>query len=629
MKTLINGQDSGRVEILIVEDSPTQAKQLRDILERNGYVVIAVPNGVEALAQIDRKLPTLIISDVVMPAMNGYELCRRLKADERVRSIPVILLTSLNEPVDVVKGLECGADNFLFKPFDEKYLLARVAYVLANRHFHEMESPKMGIEIFFTGRKFFISSDRLQILNLLLSTYEAAVQKNLELSSARDELRTLNQQLEAKVRERTAALESEVAERKGAEERVEALNTALEQRVIERTAQLEAANADLIEARQEADRANRAKSEFLSRMSHELRTPMNAVLGFAQLLELDTLTPDQQNAVTHIIDGGRHLLDLINEVLDLSRIEAGKLRLLLEPIDLGEVLSETLQLVQPLAADRDIQLNPAPHSDFYIHADRQRLKQVLINLLSNAIKYNRLGGAVTIQCEEIEQRLRIVISDTGLGIPAQNITQLFAPFERLGTDQSTVEGTGLGLTVAKRLVEAMGGTIGVESVVDRGSSFWVEFSLIEGSVPRTVLIDDLHSQVESNGSDQTLTVLCIEDNVSNSELIERILSHRPAIKLIVARDGITGLNLAKEHIPAAILLDLNLPDVTGHEVLLRLKDDPWLKRVPVIMISADATPGQINRLLAAGAQGYLTKPLEVKRLLQVLDEMLQTEPSQT
>jgi signal transduction histidine kinase len=280
-------------------------------------------------------------------------------------------------------------------------------------------------------------------------------------------------------------------------------------------------------AEQEANRANAAKSEFLSRMSHELRTPMNAILGFAQLLEFDDLTADQRDGVAHILRGGRHLLELINEVLDISRIEAGELSLSTEPVEVTSALQETLDLVQPLAAARNVRLISLPCTSRYVMADRQRLKQVLINLVSNAIKYNRLEGSVTITCEASENHARIAITDTGIGIPAERIEQLFTPFQRLGAEHSAIEGTGLGLTVAKRLVEAMAGTIGVESTPGQGTTFWVEFLLTDSALAIAELPHE-DAAPEVLPHERTQKVLYIEDNLSNLRLIERLLERRPA-----------------------------------------------------------------------------------------------------
>jgi len=376
-----------------------------------------------------------------------------------------------------------------------------------------------------------------------------------------------------------------------------------------------------------AEAANQSKSEFLSRMSHELRTPLNAVLGFSQLLELDQLTPDQDQAVSQITRGGRHLLDLINEILDISQIETGKLTLSPEAVNVREVVAESVDLVRPLANERGVHLlgGELGACDQHVFADRQRIKQILLNLLGNGIKYNRDGGTVSISCSQpTPGRLRIQVTDTGPGIPKEQFGLLFTPFERLGAEQSTIEGTGIGLALSRRLAEVMGGTVDVESTIGRGSTFYVEFPIVEAPLQRVERLDELgaHPVVSTVDDAERPSVLHIEDNLSNIKLIERVLAQRPGMNLIPAMQGRLGLELARQHRPVLILLDLNLADVAGEDVLHMLRDDPSTAGIPVAIVSADAMPRQVQRMLAAGATAYLTKPIDVRELLDLVDKAL-------
>jgi signal transduction histidine kinase/CheY-like chemotaxis protein len=380
------------------------------------------------------------------------------------------------------------------------------------------------------------------------------------------------------------------------------------------------------QARLDAHRANRAKSVFLSRMSHELRTPLNAVLGFGQLLELDELSAEQRDSVEHIMKAGRYLLGLIDEVLDISRVESGELRLSFESVSLRDVVGEAVGMVWPLAMARVVRIDGlVAGGEEHVRADRQRLQEVVVNLLTNAVKYNREGGEVSVVCEAVSDgRLRLVVADTGIGIAEQDLARLFLPFERLGAEQSDVEGTGLGLTLTKQLVEAMGGEIGATSQTGVGSSFWVELPLAdapperpEETVPPAVAPAPISARAR--------TVLYVEDNLSNVELVERIVARRPEVTLVVAMQGRFALELAREHQPSLILLDLHLPDVSGEQVLRQLRADPGTSATPVVMLSADATSGQIQRLRANGATDYLTKPFDVARLLAVIDGTGSTE----
>jgi signal transduction histidine kinase/CheY-like chemotaxis protein len=373
-------------------------------------------------------------------------------------------------------------------------------------------------------------------------------------------------------------------------------------------------------AQLETERASRAKSDFLSRMSHDLRTPLNAILGFAQILQMDTLTPDQTEGVQQILRGGGHLLDLINEVLDIARIEVGQLSLSPEPVPVEEVVTHVVSLVRPLATRRRITItNDQDAEGLHVRADRQRLNQILVNLVSNAVKYNRDGGTVHVSWLCRDDLVRILVRDTGPGIPADKKMRLFQPFERLGAEQSSVEGTGLGLALSKGLTEAMGGRIGLDSEVDAGSTFWIELPV---TAAPAVHEPDPVAQTPDIPTHVSGAVLYVEDNRSNIRLLERLLARRPGVRLTTVSTGEAALEAVRTAPPDLILLDLHLPDMSGGEVLQRIWADPDTRRIPVAVLSADATLRQQQRLLSAGAVAYLTKPLDVAALLRVIDDRL-------
>jgi len=425
------------------------------------------------------------------------------------------------------------------------------------------------------------------------------------------------------------AIKEDITERKRIQDELKDLNNHLEEKIKERTLDLENVNITLINANKEAQQANKAKIDFLSKMSHELRTPMNSILGFGQLLQMSDLTPIQEKGVQHILDSGKHLLNLINEVLDISRIESGRISISVEPVDVFEVIKEVTEGLQFSADQKHIKLicTPQNTTPVYVRADRQRLKQVLINLTNNAIKYNDEGGQVKITFDKRQVSndgytpIRISIEDNGWGIEEKNIEKIFVPFERIGAEKSNVEGTGLGLAVVKQLVELMGGNVGVKSIFGEGSTFWIELQESENHLERIQKTAALNQhQATENG---TGTILYVEDNQPNIELVEEIIGvKRKGVKLTIHMTGSGVIEKIKEAKPDLVLLDLNLPDKHGKDILREIKDDLEIRSIPVVIISADAMPNQISELKSIGAASYLTKPIEIKSLLDIIDTFI-------
>ncbi len=390
-------------------------------------------------------------------------------------------------------------------------------------------------------------------------------------------------------------------------------------------------------ARADAERVSQAKSEFLSRMSHELRTPLNAILGFGQLLELSQLNDDDADNLSQIMRAGRHLLHLINDSLDVSRIETGSMTLSLEAVQLGPLVSESVDLLRPAAEKLKLALvlPSADSGQRRVSADRQRLKQILVNLVSNAVKYNRPGGRVSVDCYPVADAeaatgpdsthsgehgwVRIAVNDTGMGVPAERMDDIFVPFERVGAELTEIEGTGLGLALTKSLVEAMSGRITVSSVQGIGATFYVDLPAVSAA---DAWVEP--SQDAGDGEDEAApqhTVVYIEDNPSNVMLVRRILARRPQVRLLVASDGAAGLRMVREHRPDMVLLDLHLPQMVGAEVLdvIRTDKDPALRLTPIVVVTADLSPGTEERIMQAGANGFIGKPIDLPMLLNAID----------
>ncbi|HEX9023668.1 MAG TPA: response regulator [Geobacteraceae bacterium] len=450
--------ENNDVEIFVVEDSPTQAEELRHTLKRHGFAVTLACNGAEALAKIRKRKPAMVISDIIMPEMDGYQLCREIKNDGDLKDLHVILLTSLSDPRDVVRGLECGADNFITKPYDETYILSRIRYILANIHLSDVEQTQLGLEVVLAGEKYFIKSDRLQILNLLLSSYEAAIQKNGELIKARDELRTFNARLEQKVKERTAELLQEINERKEAEEQIRRMNETLEQRVLERTAELEEANNEL--------------EAFTYSVSHDLRAPLRSIDGFCQVLREDCacrLKEEGEDALNRIAVAAGRMARLIEDLLGLSRMSRAEMRR--ERVDMSEIARKISYMLRETQPARDAEFVIA--DGLVAEGDENLITVALQNLLDNAWKFTgklphaviefgraRLGGGEA-----------YFVRDNGSGFDMAYAEKLFKPFQRLHSVEQ-FPGTGIGLATVKRVVNRHGGRVWAEGEVGKGATVY-------------------------------------------------------------------------------------------------------------------------------------------------------------
>ena len=442
----INQIKPDEIEILIVEDSPTQAERLRRLIQSLHYNARVAANGQLALAAIRERKPHLVLSDIVMPEMNGYDLCRAIKSDPTLRDIPVILVTSLNDPKDIIRGIECGADNFIRKPYAEDYLLNRISHMLMNQKLRKNQNVEIGIALYLGDQKHFINAERQQILDLLISTYEQAVQVNGELQ----------------------ARERQVIE--------------LNMRLAHHAAELETINREIALKNLELAEASRMKSAFIANMSHELRTPLNAIIGFtgALLMKLPgPLTADQDKQLNTIRASARHLLSLINDILDVAKIEAGKLTLSIEAVNCQELMAEVADTLRPLAQQKglalEIELGESGQEPVVIATDRRALTQILINLLNNAIKFTEQGTvriSLAQRSEDGAQVTEMSIADSGAGIKEEDQAKLFQAFSQLdSTSTRHVEGAGLGLYLCQNLANAIGGALYFNSDYGSGSTF--------------------------------------------------------------------------------------------------------------------------------------------------------------
>jgi two-component system, sensor histidine kinase and response regulator len=465
-------------EILIAEDSRTQAEQLSHYLSARGFAVTVATNGRQALKAALLRKPAMIITDVVMPEMDGYALCKEVKSLPALKDVPVVLLTSLSRPQDIVKGLECSADSFIRKPYDDKYLASRVEYILTNVELRKTERLQVGVQLHFGGQSHFITAEKQQILDLLISTYEGAVQINEELEIKQRELQQAKETLEERVAERTAELaqtnqqlQIELAERKRAEEQIKRLNESLERRVAERTAQLAAANNEL--------------EAFSYSVSHDLRAPLRHINGFAgTLIEEHSaqLNPDAQLQLKRIQEGTQKMSRMINDLLNLARLD--RQSMVQQMTSLNLVVENVRRDLESETPDRNIDWRIGSLSS--VNCDPGLIQQVFANLLSNAVKYTRRRERAVIEIDQstVEGQLVLFVRDNGAGFNSKYTNKLFGAFQRLHNDQE-FEGTGVGLATVQRIIRKHGGRIWAEAEIDKGATFY--FTLGEAAVVSCVV----------------------------------------------------------------------------------------------------------------------------------------------
>jgi PAS domain S-box-containing protein len=678
----------GAKRLLAVDDSVTYLQELASQLRAENYVVILASSGEQALELMATEPVDGILLDLIMPGLSGQEACKRIKQRAAWRDIPLIMLTAHDDRDAMIECINAGADDYIAKSADFEVLKVRLRAHLRRKHFEDenhrfreqlvrseteatarkqLEAEQMKLDQRLRDQQFYTRSLIESNIDALMTTDPAGiitdVNKQMEALTGctRDELigapfksyftdparaeagiklvlsdkKVTDYELTARARDGTKTMVSYNATTFYDRDRTLQGVFGVARDVTERKRfeqALQETNVEMESAKSAAEKANLAKSDFLSGMSHELRSPLNAILGFAQLMSTASPPPsDTQNeSITQILQAGWHLLKLINEILDLSVVESGKVSLSLEPVALSEVLSECQTMMEAQAQQRGIVMSfPQFEQPSFVWADQTRLKQIVINLLSNAIKYNQANGQVTVEYALMpSDRIRISFKDTGAGLPPEKIAQLFQPFNRLGQEGGSVSGTGIGLVVTKQLVKLLGGVLGVNSTAGEGSVFW--FELRSTPAPEIKVIAPEHAPpklaIRPIDAPQKL-LLYIEDNLANMKLVERLIERRKDIKLLKAVDGLQGIALARASLPDVILMDINLPGISGIDALKVLREDLATAHIPVIAISANAMARDIEVGRKLGFFRYLTKPIVVEEFMTTLDLVLELNKS--
>ncbi len=584
--------------ILVVEDSRTQAIELQFLLESNGYDVHVSHDGRQALHWLQSEIPDVIITDIVMPEVNGYELCRAVREDSRLCQVPVVLLTSLSAPDDVVEGLKCGADNFLIKPFEKKSLLSRLHYILINREMRLTKPTSIGLNIVFDGKQHTITADRAQILDLFFSSFETALQKNHQLEATVRQLRETQDYL------------------RQAKEEVE-------------------------KAMQRAKEANRAKSRFLSNMTHELRTPLSAVIGMSDLLFETELDFEQNEYVTAIKNSSENLLTLVDDILDLSRIESQRVEIEKVDFDIYAMLDLISGIFQKQTTDKGLNfaVNIDPDMPQYVVGDETRLRQILINLLSNAVKFT-LSGQVALNVKVIGNAksatvsVRFEVADTGIGIHKEQQQSLLEAFEQADNSSNrTFSGSGIGLAIVSRLIKLLGSEIEIDSKVNRGSTFAFKIDLDRAgkasveTLSRKSLKPDKNQDSGDMQPDRTGRIMIVEDNRVNQLLLSNIFK-KFGCEIEIARTGREACDIIKQQGSEIdlIFMDLQMPVMDGLDAtkeIRRLEDEnEHGRRVPIIALTANDSEEDKAKCIQCGMDDHLSKPFRKQLILECLNKWL-------
>ena len=665
--------------ILLVDDLEENLLAMSALLRAPEVRVLMARSGAEALEIVLVNEVALALVDVQMPDMDGFELAELMRGSERTKQVPIVFITAgALDRQRQFKGFNSGAVDFLYKPVEPHVLTSKVAVfvelflqkkalsrvsalqnaIFNSANFSSIATDANGvIQIFNVGAERMLGYTAIEVLNKItpadISDPQELVERARLLSVELDTVITPG--FEALVFKASRGIEDiyeltyirkdgsrfpavvSVTALRDAQDTIIGYlligtdNTARkrvedERREIDKL--LQQKNTELEAAIAVADEASRAKSDFLSSMSHELRTPLNAILGFTQLIEsgLPPPSPSQKRSVDQILKAGWYLLELINEILDLATIASNRATLFQEPVSLHEVLLECQGMVETQANTRGIGMSfPHMEKHCFVFADRIRIKQVLINLLSNAIKYNRIDGSLSVESALCPpDSIRIGVRDTGDGLTPEQQARLFEPFNRLGREGGTEDGTGIGLVVTKRLVELMGGRIGVDSLVGVGSVFWFELALTTVALPDAAEALQVALTPATSPADPLVhTLLYVEDNPANLDLVEQLIARRADLNLLTATNGPDGIALARTLLPKVILMDINLPGMSGIDAMQMLRAEPLTAHIPVVAVSANASKNDIANGIKAGFFSYLTKPIRVADFMKSLDEALE------